>query len=663
MYVKDQYEGTEAGGEMPSLSDDRNIDINSVAVDVSDPLDVDKEYDESGTIDSHWKDVDFIGFDRGLTQNWSQNYKADGESFLQETAENFYSIMKSGEHVHPFKNLETSKPPSPTPENAKGFAQTFLVALTLHTLKLNNENPSFKKDGTSVNYNVFAQGNPGSGKTFIQMTLLNVVRTVCHKMEVAQSIAPTGCAASLLSGTTSHRFCKLPLGRKMYDIPSDQKSLKVNESLTFKNKMESLLMVLIDETSMIGRPDFAWIGHRFREGRKDLNGCSDRTFGGIPIRMLFQDLMQLPAVAKKSLTDITPAQLNQRACQIGRTEFSDYIEPKSNKADIPAVLVMDAVFRQADSSFKEVLQKMRDGTMDKSAVDYLNKRRWSKLSKNEQATFWRDGIFLMPTWARTIPIVKKYLKDINNPLVVVEADITNVKNSSHAKDFSWPKINPLMVGADVQLLHNFFVEAQLFNGKVGKLVGLVYRPGESPNSTPPALPAYAEFQVKDLAFPMGEVWDVNRPDVVPIPVTDCRCEGSCCSMSTLPLRVHKATSIHKSQGITVGLGCSHTKVICGFGGIVPGSDLVALSRAQEYLDFAIYDVETLDNKQLHKIGRGPAADAKRSFCEKLLDLQATSIPPLMAAIALHDPSNVKTYAGAHLQTCTIFNNLHRHFLF
>ena len=66
MYVKDQYEGTEAGGELPSLSDDRNIDINSVAVEVSDLLDVDKEYDETGSIDSHWKDVDFTGFDRGL---------------------------------------------------------------------------------------------------------------------------------------------------------------------------------------------------------------------------------------------------------------------------------------------------------------------------------------------------------------------------------------------------------------------------------------------------------------------------------------------------------------------------------------------------------------------------------------------------------------------
>ena len=109
--------------------------------------------------------------------------------------------------------------------------------------------------------------------------------------------------------------------------------------------------------------------------------------------------------------------------------------------------------------------------------------------------------------------------------------------------------------------------------------------------------------------------------------------------------VHKATTIHKSQGITVGLGCAHTKVICGFGGRVPGSDLVALSRAQEYLDFAIYDVDPLDNKQLYKIGKGDAADAKRAFCEKLLDLQATSIPPVMASIALHDPSPVKTYAG------------------
>ena len=499
------------------------------------------------------------------------------------------------------------------------------------------------------NFNVFAQGNPGSGKTWIQMTLLNVVRSVCQKMDVAQSIAPTGCAASLLSGTTTNRFCKLPTGRDMKGIPCDKQFYKPNDQTVFQKQMESLLMVLIDETSMLGRSDFAWIGHRFREGRKELKDCKDRTFGGIPIRMLFQDVMQLPAVAKKSLTDVTSAGLTQRACSIGLSEFSDYLQPESGSADIPVVLVMDAVFRQANSAFKDVLQKMRDGNMDKDAVDLLNTRRWSKLSKEEKDVFWRDGIFLMPTWSRTVPIVKKYLSMLGNPLVLAEADVSDIRKPSHRADFSWPMKNPLMEGADAQLLNNFFVEAHLFNGTVGKIVGIIYRPGESPNSVPPALPAYVEFRVPGLKFPAGQVWDVTRPDVVPIPTLVCRCDSKCCSMRTIPMRVHKASTIHKAQGITVGSGCVFTKVICGFGGKSSGSELVAVSRAQELSDLAIWDVDNLDNKQIFRIGKSDSNEVKRNFCEQLLDRQAVSIPPVMELIASHDVAEVKTYAGVSVK--------------
>jgi hypothetical protein len=646
--VKDEHEGVEGGQEELNLSADRNIDVNEDAIAVAevDALEM-GEGSDYDSIDRYWKKNDFDNFDRGKNKDWSAGYRADGETFLTEVSSQYYKSLQSGHHVQPMKHLSTDKPPTASPENAKGFAQTFLVALTLHALKLNNDNPGNAEGEKIPNFNVFAQGNPGSGKTFIQMTLLNVVRTVCQKMAVAQSIAPTGCAASLLSGTTTNRFCKLPQGKQLFETPCDKKWFKPNDVTIFKKQMETLLMVLIDETSMLGRCDFAWIGHRFREGRQNLKGCKHRTFGGIPIRMLFQDLMQLPAVLKKSLTDVNNAKPHHRACAIGLSEFSDYLRPKADSADVPVVLVMDAVFRQANSAFKDVLQQMRDGTLDKKALDYLNKRRWSNLSQDEKNEFWRDGIFLMPTWARTVPIVKQYLKDLGNALVVVEADVTNVKRKAHLKDFSWPMMNPLMAGADVQLLHNFFVEAHLFNGTVGKLVAVVYKPGDSPNSHPPAMPAYVEVSVPGLKFPNGEVWDVLRPDVVPIPPCESRCEAKCCSIYTVPLRVHKASTIHKAQGITVGKDCPFKKVVCGFGGKATGSELVAVSRAQEPTDFVIYDVDPLDNYQILRIGKGAGCDAKRKFCDELLDLQATTIPPVMDLIAQHDSADDKTYAGVY----------------
>ena len=645
----DQHESAEDGMEGVNLSGDRDIRVNAEALAVANGADPDSEGLQTENIDSHWNETDFKSFDRGLNLNWSNGYRPEGEYFLTQVASDYYEGQQADNFKKQFELMETEKPPSASPENAKGFAQTFLVALTLHALKLHCDNTSAPVGVKPPNFNVFAQGNPGSGKTFIQMTLLNVVRSVCQKMDVAQSIAPTGCAASLLNGTTTNRFCKLPNGNTdVHRAPFDKKWYPTNGVKAFQKQMGALLLLLIDETSMLGRCDFAWIGHRLQEGRSNLKGCGDRTFGGIPVRMLFQDLMQLPAVAKKSLTDTRSAADHQQACSIGRSEFNDYLRPNKDSGDVPIVLVMDAVFRQADSEFKEVLQMMRDGTMNKKSVKFLNKRRWSKLSQEEKLEFWRDGIFLMPTWARTIPIVKQYLKDIGNPLVIVEADVSNVRRSSHLKDIKIPLKNPLMAGADTQLLHNYFVEAKLFNGTVGKLVKLVYRPGESPNSTPPAMPAYAELEVPGLKFPKGVVWDPCRPNVVPIPPIEFRCEKKCCSVRTLPLRVHKATTIHKAQGMTIGKGCPFTKVICGFGGKSCGSELVAVSRAQAPGDFVIWDIDGLDQKPLYKIGKGAGSDMKRAFCETLLDLQATTIPPAMDLIASHDNSTIKSYSGGYI---------------
>ena len=39
---------------------------------------------------------------------------------------------------------------------------------------------------------------------------------------------------------------------------------------------------------------------------------------------------------------------------------------------------------------------------------------------------------------------------------------------------------------------------------------------------------------------------------IPIPVVTDRCEKKCCSITTIPLRICKALTIHKSQGMTIG---------------------------------------------------------------------------------------------------------------
>lgn len=72
----------------------------------------------------------------------------------------------------------------------------------------------------------------------------------------------------------------------------------------------------------------------------------------------------------------------------------------------------------------------------------------------------------MPTWARTKKITYQYLRRLDNPIVVIHADISGVVNPAHLSDFSVPIKNVIMEGASIQLLTNGVVEEKVFNGKM-----------------------------------------------------------------------------------------------------------------------------------------------------------------------------------------------------
>ena len=166
VHVQDEFEGVTSGQDELNLSPDREIGLNDQAMSVVNvnPLDVEGLQDES--IDAHWKNSDFLGFDRGLNKDWSEGYKLDGETFLNSVSSSYYDTLKVGGYQQEVKTMTPNKPPTATPKNSKGFAQTFLVALTLHALKLEHDNPGSNKKANAVNSNVFAQGNPGVWQNF-----------------------------------------------------------------------------------------------------------------------------------------------------------------------------------------------------------------------------------------------------------------------------------------------------------------------------------------------------------------------------------------------------------------------------------------------------------------------------------------------------------------
>jgi hypothetical protein len=115
----------------------------------------------------------------------------------------------------------------------------------------------------------------------------------------------------------------------------------------------------------------------------------------------------------------------------------------------------------------------------------------------------------------------------------------------------------------------------------------------------------------------------------------------------MALRIHKATFVHKGQGISCGKGKPDEMVVVGLGGErgSPGLDLVTLSRATEMIGMAIYDEIPMTREQLFKIGRGKGYDKKREFESRLGAIQRNTVPPMIALITSLVPSKEKSFSG------------------
>lgn len=617
---------------LPSGSDDRVLDgVNQGAVGVAEACGVVDPIAEEGDLAAlEFTAEEVASFDNGSkvpVGAWSREYRQEGLTWVADVAKRYYSNLSTAEAETP--TVLPSKPAA-LPRFAKGFSQQILVGLALHklhALTLGKDDP--------FRYNVYVQGNPGSGKTFTMKVILNMYRAVLGKEGAARSIAPTGMAASLTGGTTMYRFANMPVGKSSFEMPYDMSGSKdVTKMEQIVSQMEALSALLGDETSMMGRPDIAWLNHRVSEGRRPAGSDGDGVlFGGVPLVMFFQDVMQLPPVAKKALSNSDAAANASGACHLGKLVFEDFLRPAFNSGDKALTVVMDAVFRQSDPAFTTMLQHMREGKMEKEDVDFIESRRMSKLSPAEQQEFWDHAVFLFPDWKRCKPVLVKYLRQIDNVLVVANGELSmspKVSGSTKAKhraELSLPEKNVLMEGAAGQLLSNLFVEGGLFNGATGTIKKIVYKEGESPH-TPQSQIAYVELRVKGLKLPLGQApWDASDPDVVPIPVTTCMCEKKCCHMKGIPIRVHKACTIHKGQGLTIGEGHMYSKVVVGLGGncMQCGSEIVALSRAEKPEDFAVLEDVTFDRQYLFKIGTGLAYDKKREFELRLEYLQVRAV--------------------------------------
>ena len=150
-------------------------------------------------------------------------------------------------------------------------------------------------------------------------------------------------------------------------------------------------------------------------------------------------------------------------------------------------------------------------------------------------------------------------------------------------------------GARVSIDRNIWQEVGLFNGALGTVVDIRYEKNKSPLKGD-----FPEYIIVDMDNYDGPVWDMMNPTHVPIPVAVSNCQYGCCKMTSVPLNISFARTLHKFQGQAVGPKQTNKYMVFGpgtttFESMNPGLLYVGLSRMVQLGD-------TIDNGSFYFFG-------------------------------------------------------------
>lgn len=204
----------------------------------------------------------------------------------------------------------------------------------------------------TTNTNLFLTGKAGTGKT----TFLRRLKEESSKRIVV--VAPTGIAAINAEGVTIHSFFQLSFAPF---IPDAQYKLKEQQYRFSKQKIrviQSIDTLVIDEISMVRADLLDAVDSVLRRFRKN-----QLPFGGVQMVMI-GDLGQLAPVAKDD-------EWQMLSRYYDTPYFFSSIALKSTRY---AIVELKTVYRQSDSYFVELLNRVRDNRADSSVLAALNSR-------------------------------------------------------------------------------------------------------------------------------------------------------------------------------------------------------------------------------------------------------------------------------------------------
>ena len=279
----------------------------------------------------------------------------------------------------------------------------------------------------------FITGRAGTGKS----TLLEYFRSITGKKIVV--LAPTGVAALNIKGQTIHSF----FGFRPDITPLKVKSIEKDNSI-----FKKLDILVIDEISMV-RADLLDCVDKFLR----LNGpASHQPFGGI--QMVFVgDLYQLPPVVTS----------REKAVFAGLYQTPYFFSSHAFTNFDMEFIELEKVYRQHDQRFIELLNAIRNNSIDGNGLSLLNTRYLPEYDPPVGGFSLR----LTTTNAMAADLNARELARLKGKLHTFKAD-----RYGKFSDDSLPTAEELMVkaGAQVMMLNNDS-SGRWVNGSMGKIAG------------------------------------------------------------------------------------------------------------------------------------------------------------------------------------------------
>jgi len=247
---------------------------------------------------------------------------------------------------------------------------------------------------------LFVSGVAGTGKSFlIQALSLGVDELYAQRDDQGQfkdscvvRMGPTGVCASSINGATIHSVLKISIQKKQGEM--EQSDLADHDVLAMREVFKSKKLWLIDEISMVSNVTFAKVDHRLNQVYRTFpqsewpDNCT--SFGAQNV-IIFGDMLQLaPVVTGDDVEPGTSAFVFEKASKRRAKRVFGHQALKMLFNQFQYMELIQQMRQKGDSSFQNLLNNVRLGSLRKDEYDLLMQRQIDMIEKEATPAHYRE---------------------------------------------------------------------------------------------------------------------------------------------------------------------------------------------------------------------------------------------------------------------------------